>query len=68
MGAMFKSPKPMAAPEVAPPAPRLEDTAVFKASQEEIRLRANSGKASTILTSPLGVTDENEQKKRFLGM
>ena len=66
MGGMFGGGPKLAAPTPAPEAPTLADDAVQQAADEERRRRAQSGRASTIFTNPLGDGDTSSAKK-FLG-
>jgi hypothetical protein len=65
---MMKKPK---TPDVtpAPPAPTAADPAVAKAAADETARVRGGGRSSTIMTSPLGVADDQEKpsKKLLLG-
>lgn len=68
-----KAPPPPPVPE-APPPPAGPSAAEAQAKREEVaaeerRKRGDSGRASTILTSPLGTKDDESEsaKKRLLG-
>lgn len=77
MGGVFKSvakafgmggsaPPP---PAPAPVAPKVDDKASQEAAAEELRQRILTGRASTILTSPLGTVEDSTtgKKKTLLG-
>ena len=66
MGGLFGGGPKLAAPTPAPEAPTIDDDAVQKAAEEERRRRAQTGRASTIFTDPLGDGDTSSAKK-FLG-
>lgn len=65
---IFGGSKPKAPPP--PPPPPTEDSAAEKLAREanEQRMRAGAGRASTMLTTGEGVTEElNTAKKKLLG-
>jgi hypothetical protein len=69
IGGIFgvKAPSAPAMPPPPPPAPKVDDAAVQAAADEEARLRAGKGRASTILTALANEEDEqNQNKKRTL--
>ena len=61
MGAVSKiltggAPKPPAAPKPGPPPPTPVDPAVIEARRQQVAAsRSRKGRASTILTSPMGI-------------
>lgn len=66
MGSLFGSKTPTVAP--APPAPTNNDAEVQAASEAERQRRAGMGRASTVLTSPLGAGNEPViASKKLLG-
>ena len=66
MGGMFGGGPKLAAPTPAPEAPTIDNDAVQQAADEERRRRAQSGRASTIFTDPLG-GDNTPSAKKVLG-
>jgi len=68
MAGLFSAPSAPEMPAPPPPAPTAADDSVTKAAEEEQRLRANKGRASTILTSFFDTTEETTPTaKRTLG-
>lgn len=66
MGGLFGS-KPSVSQPPAPPAPD-NTTEIADAQQAERMRRASAGRASTVLTSPLGAADEPATAaKKLLG-